>query len=71
MHMELSYRNTYRIKEGGGREEQQRQKLRVRLVDCNGDYIGIRIGITRNTICCNIILITIHLFGDKTLKTME
>ena len=45
--------------------------LRVRLVDCNGDYIGIGIGITRNTRCCNVILITIHLFGDKTLKTME
>ena len=43
----------------------------VHLVDCNGDYIGIGIGITRNTRCCNVILITIHLFGDKTLKTIE
>ena len=35
-----------------------------RFVDCNGDYIGI--DITRNTKCYNIMLITIHLFGDNT-----
>ena len=36
--------------------------LKARLVDFNGDYIGIRTGITTNTRCCNVILITIHLF---------
>ena len=35
------------------------------FVDCNGDYIGI--DITRNTRCCNVMLITIHLFGDNTI----
>ena len=45
--------------------------LRVRLVDCNDDYIGIEICITMNTRCCNVILITIHLFGDKTVRTMK
>ena len=39
--------------------------LRARLVDCNGNYIEIRIYITRNTKCCNVMLITIHLFGDN------
>ena len=38
----------------------------ARLVDCNGDYIRIEIDITRNTRCFNVILITIHLFGDNT-----
>ena len=36
--------------------------LKARLVDFNDDYIGIRTGITTNTRCCNVILITIHLF---------
>ena len=39
--------------------------LRARLVDCNGNYIKIRIYIIRNTKCCNVMLITIHLFGDN------
>ena len=33
------------------------------LVDCNGDYTRIGIWITKNTSCCNVILITNHLFG--------
>ena len=36
------------------------------LVDCNDDYTGIGIWITKNTSCCNVILITNHLFGDNT-----
>ena len=40
-------------------------------MDCNDNYIGIGICITKNIRCCNVILITIHLFGDKTLKTIE
>ena len=36
------------------------------MVDYTGDYIGIRIIITRNTRCYNVILIIIHLFGDNT-----
>ena len=39
----------------------------ARLVNYNCNYIGIGIGITRNTICCNVILITIHLFGNNTI----
>ena len=39
--------------------------LWVCLVDCNGNYIGMRICITRNTRCYNVMLITIHLFGDN------
>ena len=35
------------------------------LVDCNGNYIEIEIGITKNTWCCNVILVTIYLFGDN------
>ena len=35
------------------------------LIDCNGNYIGIGIGIKRNTRCYNVIFITIHLFGDN------
>jgi len=42
-------------------------RFRAHLVDCNGNYIGIRIGITRNTRYCNVIIITIHLFGDNTI----
>ena len=41
---------------------------RARLVDCNSNYIGIGIDITRNTKCCNVILIIIHLFGDNIPK---
>ena len=37
------------------------------LVDCNSNYIGLRIGNTRNTRCCNVIFIIIHLFGDNTI----
>ena len=39
----------------------------ARLVDYNDNYIEIRIGIIRNTRCCNVILNTIHLFGDNTI----
>ena len=43
--------------------------LKTHLVDCNSNYIGIGIGvgITKNTRRCNVILITIHLFGDNTI----
>ena len=41
--------------------------LKTRLVDCNSNYIGIGISITKNTRRCNVILITIHLFGDNTI----
>ena len=41
--------------------------LRARLVDCNSNYIGIGIDITRNTKYCNVMIITIYLFGDKTI----
>ena len=37
------------------------------LVDCNSNYIGLRISNTRNTRCCNVIFITIHLFDDNTI----
>ena len=40
-------------------------ELRTCLVDCNSNYIGIWIDITKNTKCCNVMLITIHLFGDN------
>ena len=39
--------------------------IRTRLVDYNGNYIQIGIGIIRNKRCYNVILITIHLFGDN------
>ena len=39
--------------------------LRIHLIDYNSNYIGIRKGITRNTRYCNVILITIILFGDS------
>ena len=38
-----------------------RDILRTRLVNCNGNCIGIGISITKNTRCCNVILITICL----------
>ena len=38
---------------------------------CNDNYIKIGIDIIRNIKCCNIILITIHLFGDNILKDNE
>ena len=37
------------------------------IVDSNSNYIGIKIDITRNTKCYNVILITIHLFDDNTI----
>ena len=40
--------------------------LRTCLIDCNNDYIGIEICITRNARCCNVILITIDLFSNNT-----
>ena len=40
-------------------------KIMARLVDCNSNYIGIRI--TNNTRRYNVILITIHLFEDNTI----
>ena len=40
--------------------------IRVRLVHCNGYYTVIGINITRNKRSCNVITITIHLFGDNT-----
>ena len=43
------------------------KSLRALLVDCNSNYIGLRICIIKNTRCCNEILITIHLFGDNTI----
>ena len=39
--------------------------IRTRLVDYNSNYIQIGIGIIRNKRCYNVILITIHLFGDN------
>ena len=39
--------------------------IRTRLVDYNGNYIQIGIGIIRNKRCYNVILITIYLFGDN------
>ena len=36
------------------------------LTDCIDNYIGIGIDITRTIRCCNVIFITIHLFGDNT-----
>ena len=40
---------------------------RACLVKCNGNYIRIGIGILRNTRRCNVMLITIHFFGDNTI----
>ena len=37
------------------------------LVDYNGNFIRIEICIIRNTRCCNVMLITIHLFDDNTI----
>ena len=42
-------------------------QLKPCLVNCNSNYIGIRIDITKNTRCCNVMLITIYLFGDNTI----
>ena len=36
------------------------------LVQCNDDYNVLGINITMNTISCNGMAITIHLFGDNT-----
>ena len=41
--------------------------LRAHLVDYNGNYIGIRISLTMNTRRCNVILITVYLFGNNTI----
>ena len=38
--------------------------FRACLVDCNDDYIGIGIAITRNARCCNVIIIPVQLFGN-------
>ena len=40
--------------------------LRAHLVRCNGYYTVIRISIIRNKRCYNVIIISIHLFGDNT-----
>ena len=37
------------------------------LVDCNNNYIGIGIYITKNIRRYNVMLITIHLFGNNTI----
>ena len=34
-------------------------------VNCNSNYIGIGMDITRNIKCCNVMHITIHLFGNN------
>ena len=34
------------------------------MSDCNDDYIGIGIAITRNARYCNVIMIPIQLFGN-------
>jgi hypothetical protein len=41
-------------------------RLRTRLVRYNDYYTVIGISITRNKRSCNVITITIHLFGDST-----
>ena len=41
---------------------------RACLVDCNSNYIGIGMDITRNIKCCNVMHITIHLFGNNILE---
>ena len=38
--------------------------LSARFVDCNDDYIGIGMDITRNAKCYNVIIIPIQLFGN-------
>ena len=37
------------------------------MVDCNDNYTGIGIDITRDTKCCYVMLITIYLFGNNTI----
>ena len=39
----------------------------AQLVDCNNNYIGIGIYITKNIRRYNVMLITIHLFGNNTI----
>ena len=41
-----------------------RESLKACLVNCNGNYIEIWIDIIKNTKCCNVMFITINLFGD-------
>ena len=41
------------------------------MVNCNGNYNGIEIGITRNTKYCNVIFIAIHLFDDNIIIEFE
>ena len=41
--------------------------LMAHLVDCNNNYIGIGIYITKNIRRYNVMLITIHLFGNNTI----
>jgi hypothetical protein len=42
------------------------RRLRARLVRCNGYYTVIEMSITMNKRSCNVITITIYLFGDNT-----
>ena len=46
---------------------QSKYSLRACLLCYNGNYIGIRISLTMNTRRCNVILITIYLFGNNTI----
>ena len=39
--------------------------FRSRLIRCNGYYTVIDISIIRNKRNCNVITITIHMFGDN------
>ena len=51
-----------RIREERQRDKERkgRKKLRARLIHRNDYYMGIGIGITRNTLSWNVISITIH-----------
>ena len=46
-------------------EKKYEKKVKARLVDGKSNYIRIGICIIRNTICSNVILIIIHLFGNN------
>ena len=41
------------------------------MINCNGNYTGIGIGITKNTKCGNVIFITIYFFDDNTIIKSE
>ena len=45
----------------------QLKTFRTYLVDYNGNYIGIEIGITRNIRRYNVIFIIIHLIGGNAI----